>query len=74
MGRLHVTALVFARYAGIKESDFIRAICNRGAIEGIALPEALDHSPLSSRVWLREDVVLFTHRLQRVRGKKSVRH
>ncbi|QHM70758.1 hypothetical protein C7M51_01037 [Mixta intestinalis] len=71
MGRLHVTALEFARYAGIREEDLIRAICNQGTVEGITLPEALDRAPLSSRVWLRKDVVLFTHRLRRVRGKKG---
>ena len=71
MGRLHLTAPEFARYAGIKESDLIRAICNRGAIDGVSLPEALDHSPLSARVWLREDVMLFTHTLSRVRAGRK---
>ncbi|AUX93202.1 hypothetical protein [Mixta gaviniae] len=71
MGRLHVTALEFARYAGIKERDLIRAICNRGAIEGVALPEALNHDPLPRRLWLREDVVFFSRRLRVVRARRS---
>lgn len=74
MGRLHLTAPEFARYAGIKENDLIRAICNRGAIDGVSLPEALEHAPLSARLWLREDVMLFTHALSRARaGRKYAR-
>lgn len=73
MGRLHVTALEFARCVGMKESDFIRAICNRGTIEGIALPEALNHDPLPRRLWLREDVLFFVRRLRLVRARRSHR-
>lgn len=71
MGRLHLTAPEFACYAGIKEDDLIRAICNRGDIDGVALPEALNHAPLSVRLWLREDVVLFTHALSRARAGRK---
>ena len=71
MGRHHLTAPEFARYAGVNESDLIRAICNRGAIDGVSLPEALNHAPLSVRLWLREDVVLFAHALSRARAGRK---
>ena len=71
MRRQHVTAPEFARYAGIQEGDLIRAICNRGTIDGISLPEALDHAPLSARLWLREDVMLFVHQLSRARALRK---
>lgn len=71
MARQHFTAPEFARYAGIKETELIRAICNRGTIDGVSLPESLNHAPLSVRVWLREDVMLFTHTLNRARAGRK---
>lgn len=68
MRRQYLTAPEVARYAGINENELIRAICNRGAIDGVSLPEALSHAPLSVRLWLRDDVMLFTHALNRARA------
>lgn len=62
-----------ARYAQVEERQLIRAICNRGTLDGVPLPAAIAASPLSSRCWLREDVRLFKHALARVRAGKLPR-
>ncbi|WP_130835009.1 hypothetical protein [[Erwinia] mediterraneensis] len=63
-----MSVLEMACYTGIDERQLIRAICNRGTLAGVPLPESLDHTPLSSRRWLRSEVRLFKHALTRARA------
>lgn len=57
-----------ARYLGISPAVLIRAICNRGTLEKVPLPSAIDEElPLSSRCWSPQEVRQFRHQLQRQR-------
>lgn len=56
-----------ARYLDVSPPKLVRAYCNRGTLDGIPLPEPLEHTPFRQRCWLREDVCQFRQRLQRVR-------
>lgn len=62
-----------ARYVQVEERQLVRAICNRGTLEGVPLPEAPASLPLSARRWLREDVILFKHALSRARASHQRR-
>ncbi|MBK4784105.1 MAG: hypothetical protein FT714_07070 [Pantoea sp. Pent] len=60
-----------AHYLDIPCTTLARAMCNRGTLEKLPLPAAVDDSlPLSSRCWLREEVRQFRHRLQRRRHQR----
>ncbi|WP_439332289.1 hypothetical protein [Pantoea cypripedii] len=57
-----------ARYLGVPPATLARAICNRGTLERLPLPEAVDEDvPLSRRCWFPHDVRQFRHALQRAR-------
>jgi hypothetical protein len=56
-----------ARYLGVSPSRLVRAYCNRGTLDGVPLPEPLNHVSFSRRYWSREEVRQFRHTLQRAR-------
>jgi hypothetical protein len=57
-----------ARYLGVSPATLARAICNRGTLEKIRLPESVnDHVPLSCRCWAPQEVTQFKHELLRAR-------
>ncbi|MCH9299010.1 helix-turn-helix domain-containing protein [Pantoea allii] len=60
-----MTLSEMAVYLGISQANLVRALCNQGELNGVPLPEALEHLPLTQRHWLREDVSQFKHALQR---------
>ncbi|MBN6032600.1 hypothetical protein NB724_004075 [Pantoea ananatis] len=61
-----MTLSEMAAYLGVSQATLVRALCNEGALEGVPLPEGLDHLPLTQRHWLKEDVSQLKHALQRV--------
>lgn len=60
-----------ADYTGIDELKLVRVICNRGTLDGVPLPEAINNSPISSRRWLRKEVRLFKHTWLRTRAAQD---
>jgi len=57
-----------ARYLEVPPDVLIRAICNRGTLEKVPLPPAIDEElPLSRRCWSPQEVRQFRQQLQRQR-------
>lgn len=60
-----------ARYIGVSSPRLVRAMCNRGTLAGIPLPQATESAPLAQRHWRREEVRQFKHALQRAKAAQS---
>jgi hypothetical protein len=71
MSKTLMTLNDMARYIGVSPAKLARVLCNRGALEGIPLPEAAEALPLSQRRWIRGDVRQFKHALQRAQAKSQ---
>ncbi len=57
-----------ARYLGIPPATLACAICNRGTLEKVPLPAAVDDEvPLSRRCWAPQEVRQFKQAMMRAR-------
>ncbi|PJZ07557.1 hypothetical protein PRCB_00195 [Pantoea rodasii] len=60
-----------ARYIGVPPATLACAICNRGTIEKVPLPAAVDDdAPLSCRCWVQQDVRQLRHAMLRARRQR----
>ena len=57
-----------ARYLGVPPATLVCAICNRGTLEKLPLPAAVDNdAPLSRRCWAPQAVRQFRQEMLRAR-------
>ena len=57
-----------ARYLGVPSATLACAICNRGTLDKVPLPAAVDDTaPLSCRCWTPQDVRQFRLAMMRAR-------
>lgn len=63
-----------ARYVGVSPATLACAICNRGSLDRVPLPAAVDENvPLSRRCWAPQAVQHFKLSLTRMRQRGAVR-
>lgn len=67
MNREMMTLPEVARYIGVAPATLVRVLCNRGSLDGVPLPEAVDKAPPGCRHWLFHEVRQFRHALERAR-------
>ncbi|WP_343463351.1 hypothetical protein [Pantoea sp.] len=64
-----------ARYVGVSPATLACAICNRGSLERVPLPAAVnENAPLSRRCWAPQEVQHFKLSLTRMRQRHAARN